>query len=78
VGTYRFGLVFEDGEAADPPAFNTLVPGWRVGSEFLAGVRLKRFRIVGISAVTDKADPASEWFDAFWVVEPAGGSPAGR
>jgi len=45
---FRYLLLLEDGEAADPAAFNTAVPVWREGDEFLAGSDLQRFRILGI------------------------------
>jgi hypothetical protein len=70
VTSFRFALVLEDGEPADPPAFNTIIPTWREGDEFVAGVELQRFRIIGISPVTDPDDPAIGMFAAFWVVEP--------
>jgi hypothetical protein len=46
-GGVRSALVPEDGEPADPAAFNTIVPTWREGDEFVAGELLQRFRIVG-------------------------------
>jgi hypothetical protein len=67
---FRFALVLEDDEPADRPAFNTIVPTWREGDEFLAGELLQRFRIAGISPVKDPGDPAAGAFDAFWLVEP--------
>jgi hypothetical protein len=45
---YRFLLVLEDGEPADPPAFITVLPEWHPGDEFLAGAELQRFRIRAI------------------------------
>ncbi len=66
---FRYLLLLEDGEAADPAAFNTAVPVWREGDEFLAGSELQRFRIRAISP-TPEASPAREKFDAIWTVEP--------
>jgi hypothetical protein len=65
-------LVLASGEPADPPAFNTILPTWREGDEFLAGENLQRFRIVAIAPVVDEADEAGEFFDAFWLVEAVG------
>ena len=46
---FRFLLLLEDGDSADPAAFLTAIPTWREGDEFLAGVDLERFRILGSS-----------------------------
>jgi hypothetical protein len=67
---YRFALVLENGEPADPPALNTRFSIWREGDEFVAGAELQRFRILGISRVTDEPDEATEFYDAFWSVKP--------
>ena len=50
---YRFLLVLPDGEPADPALFPTVIPTWRVGDEFIAGVELTKFRILAIEPVTD-------------------------
>jgi hypothetical protein len=84
VTNFRFALVHEDGEPANPPAFNTVIPTWREGDEFLAGENLQRFRIAGISPVTGARDPAAGVFDAFWLVDDTltgsqlSSAPAGR
>jgi hypothetical protein len=62
---FRFVLVLEDGEAADPAVFNTAVPDWKVGDEFLGGSDLQKLRIVAI----DTEDPPEEFHGVF-VVEP--------
>jgi hypothetical protein len=69
---FRFALVLENGERADPAVFPTTIPTWRVGDEFLAGAELQRFRIV---AIQPGAGEDGE-FDAVWVVEPLSSSPA--
>jgi hypothetical protein len=51
--------------------FNTAIPTWREGDEFLAGSELQRFRILAMSAELDP--PASELVEAVWVVEPVEG-----
>jgi hypothetical protein len=56
---------------ADGPAFNTIIPTWREGDEFLAGELLQRFQILGVSPV-DEDDDVREAFDGFWLVEPVG------
>jgi hypothetical protein len=71
-----FALVLEDGGRPTPPAFITPISACREGDEFRAGERRIRFRIVGISPLTDAADPAAGVFDAFWIVEPVS-EPAG-
>ena len=53
VAGYRFLLVLPDGEPADPALFPTVIPTWRVGDEFIAGVELTKFRILAIEPVTD-------------------------
>jgi hypothetical protein len=45
---YRFVLELPDGDAADPAIFNTAIPTWREGDEFLAGSELQPFRILSI------------------------------
>ena len=67
---YRFALVLENGEPADPPALNTRFSIWRTGDEFVAGAELQRFRILRISQVTGEHGEAAECFDAFWSVKP--------
>jgi hypothetical protein len=66
---YRFPLVLEDGEPADPPAFVTVPPEWHPGDEFLAGERVRRFRIGAIDPTMDP-DEAEKAFHAVRVVEP--------
>jgi hypothetical protein len=63
---FRFALVLENAEPADPAVFPTAVPPWREGDPFLAGSELQRFRIVKILPEWDE-DAA---FQAVWVVEP--------
>jgi hypothetical protein len=70
VSGYRFVLELPDGDVADAAIFNTAIPTWRAGDEFLAGCELQRFRILSIHAELDP--PASEVVDAVWVVEPVG------
>jgi hypothetical protein len=41
-GGFRFFLVLEDGEPADPGMFVTAIPTWKPGDEFLAGSELRR------------------------------------
>jgi hypothetical protein len=67
---YRYALVLENGEPADPPALNTRFSVWREGDEFVAGAELQRFRILGISQRTDKHGEVAECFDACWSVKP--------
>jgi hypothetical protein len=67
---YRFALVLENGEPADPPALNTRFSVWREGDEFVAGAELQRFRILGISHVIDGHGEAAEFYDACWAVKP--------
>jgi hypothetical protein len=69
---YRFALLLENGEPADPPALSTRLSVWRGGDEFVAGAGLQRFRILAISQITDTAGEAAEFFDAVWLVEPVG------
>jgi hypothetical protein len=64
---FRFLLVLEDGEAADPPAYLTAIPSWREGDEFLAGSELRKFRIVAID------EPPSDDFQGMFTVELANG-----
>jgi hypothetical protein len=65
---FRFGLVLQDGEPAEPGMFVTVGPTWHVGGEFLAS-SLQRFRIVAIDPTMDP-DEARATFHAVWVVEP--------
>jgi len=67
---YRFALLLENGEPADPPALDTRFSVWREGDEFVAGAELQRFRILGISQATEECREATECFDAFWFVKP--------
>ena len=67
---FRFALVLENGEPADPAVFATIIPTWHVGDEFLAGSELQRFRILAINPVMDP-DEAPDTFNAVWIVEPA-------
>ena len=46
---FRYLIVLEDGEAADPPAVLTAIPTWKPGDEFLGGSDLQTFRIVAIN-----------------------------
>jgi hypothetical protein len=56
---FRYALVLEDGEPADPAFFNTALDEWRAGDEFLAGAELARFRIAGIDPVLADDDGAN-------------------
>jgi hypothetical protein len=67
---YRFALLLENGEPADPPALNTRFSIWRTGDEFVAGAELQRFRILRINQVTNGHGEATEFYDAFWSVKP--------
>jgi hypothetical protein len=69
----RYLLVLEDGEAADPPAFLTAIPSWKIGDEFLGGTDLQKFRIVEINT----QDPPEEFHGVF-VVEAADDQLGGR
>ena len=51
---YRFALLLENGEPADPAVFATIIPRWQQGDTFLAGAKLQRFRIVAIDATPDE------------------------
>jgi hypothetical protein len=64
---FRYLLVLEDGEAADPPAFLTAIPEWKPGDEFLGGSDLQKFRIVAVNT----EDPP-ETFNGVFVDEPVG------
>jgi hypothetical protein len=66
VPPYRFLLMLENGEAADPPAFISDEPDWNVGDTFVAGGR--RFRILKISD-REIAEVTAHIFDALWTVE---------
>jgi hypothetical protein len=63
---FRYALVLENGDPADPAVFSTIIPTWHVGDEFLAGIDLQRFRILAIEPEKDEDAP----FHAVWVVEP--------
>jgi hypothetical protein len=67
---YRFALVLENGEPADPPALDTRFSVWREGDEFVAGAELQGFRILAISQLTGERGEAAECFDAVWSVTP--------
>ncbi len=64
---FRYLLALASGEPAEPAAFVTEVPGWKVGDTFLAGEELQRFRILAIDP--SLIDSAAGW-DALFVVEP--------
>jgi hypothetical protein len=66
VQPYRFLLMLENGEAADPAAFVSAAPDWNVGDTFEAGGR--RFRILEISA-GDMAEVTAHTFEAVWTVQ---------
>jgi hypothetical protein len=66
VPLYRFLLMLESGEAADPPAFVSDEPDWNVGDTFMVGGR--RFRILEISD-RDIAEVTAHTFEALWTVE---------
>lgn len=65
-GGFRFVLMLENGEPADPAAFLTAIPTWRVGDEFLAGSDLRKFRILHIEP--ELSEEASREFQAVWTV----------
>ena len=46
---FRYALVLEDGEPADPAVFATIFPRWQEGVTFLAGTDLHCFRILEIA-----------------------------
>jgi hypothetical protein len=62
---FRFALMLENGEPAEPAVFPTIVPTWQVGDTFLAGRDLRCLRILGIEPEMDEGAE----FDALWVVE---------
>jgi hypothetical protein len=66
VPRYRFLLMLENGEAADPAAFVSDELDWTVGDTFVAGGR--SFRILDIS---DRgiAEVTAHTFEAVWTVE---------
>jgi hypothetical protein len=66
---FRFALVLEHGEPADPAVFPTIIPTWHVGDEFLAGAELAKFRIVTIETEDDE----DAEFHVVWVLEPVDG-----
>jgi hypothetical protein len=66
VPPYRFLLMLENGEAADPAAFVSDEPDWYVGDPFVAGGR--RFRILDISD-REIAEVTAHTFEAVWTVE---------
>jgi hypothetical protein len=61
---FRYLLVLEDGQAADPAAFVTTIRSWEPGDEFRAGSDLRRFRIVAVNT----EEPPEE-FNGVFVVE---------
>ncbi len=65
---FRFLLLLEDDEPADPAAFLTAIPTWKAGDEFLAGSDLRLFRILGIEP--NLSELAGDDFHAVWTVEP--------
>jgi hypothetical protein len=66
---YRYALVLQSGEPADPAIFATAVPDWRAGDEFVVGAEAHRFRIVTIDPVID-LDEERDAVNGVWVVEP--------
>jgi hypothetical protein len=64
---FRYVLELPDGDPADPMMFNTAVPDWKAGDEFLAGRKLQRFRILSIHPNMDEGK--LEIWHAVWVVE---------
>lgn len=72
---YRFLLMLENGEAADPAAFVSDEPDWYVGDPFVAGGR--RFRILDISD-REIAEVTAHTFEAVWTVEELPGCAFGR
>ena len=70
---FRFALILENDEPADPAFFSTLVPSWRVGDTFFAGRGLRCFRILDIERTVDT--DSAETVDAVWIVEPVRLSP---
>jgi hypothetical protein len=65
---YRFALILENGEPADPMVFPTIFPFWKPGDTFLAGTQLRCFRIVAIAPIHPE-EAGGPW-DCIWVVEP--------
>jgi hypothetical protein len=51
---FRYALVLEDGDPADPAVFSTIIPTWQEGDTFLAGAELIRFRILARLVVTEE------------------------
>jgi hypothetical protein len=68
VAGYRYVLELADGRAADPVFFNSALPpeAWKPGDTFLAASDLRRFRIV---AIVELEERAYEYADGVWVVE---------
>lgn len=64
---FRYLLTLPSGEPADPAAFLTTIPTWRVGDTFLAGSDLHRFRILAVDP--NMSEDAPGW-DALFVVQP--------
>jgi hypothetical protein len=60
---FRYALVLENGEPADPAGFATALPDWKIGDEFLAS-SFERFRILAIEPEMD--DDAES--HGYWVV----------
>jgi hypothetical protein len=71
---FRYLLVLEDGQAADPTAFVTTIRSWEPGDEFLAGSDLRKFRIVAINT----EDPPEEFNGVFIVESVESSEVAGR
>ena len=64
---YRFLLMLRNGEAADPPAFVTERPDWKLRDVFVAANE-RAFRIVETDAEVEVSGMVL--FDAIWTVEP--------
>ena len=64
---YRFLLMLRNGEAADPPAFVTERPDWKL-RDVLVAANERAFRIVETDAEVEVSGMVL--FDAIWTVEP--------